>query len=86
MLSIVGVGNELSATHPKTAYFLVWVVTVIPILIFIKPAIVILCLCNYISYMLHVHRGWGGVERGGRSLLTVCRHAHSQRRQTCYIR
>jgi hypothetical protein len=57
MLSIVGVGNELSATHPKIAYFLVWVVIVIPILIFIKPAIVILCLCNYISYMLHVHRG-----------------------------
>jgi hypothetical protein len=55
MVSSVRVSNELGARHPKYAYFSVWAVTAISILIFIILAIVILYLCNYTSYMLHVH-------------------------------
>ena len=43
--------NELGAGNPKSAFFSVWVVTVLCGTISVILAIVILCLRNYISYL-----------------------------------
>lgn len=43
--------NELGAGNPKSAFFAVWVVTVLSAIISVILAIVILCLRNYISYL-----------------------------------
>jgi hypothetical protein len=45
------VSNELGAGNPKSAFFSVWVVTVLCGTITVILAIVILCLRNYISYL-----------------------------------
>ncbi|KAM0922729.1 hypothetical protein ACQ4PT_005984 [Festuca glaucescens] len=47
----VRVSNELGAGNPKSAFFSVWVVTVLCGTITVILAIVILCLRNYISYL-----------------------------------
>ncbi|KAM0832541.1 hypothetical protein ACQ4PT_064834 [Festuca glaucescens] len=47
----VRVSNELGAGNPKSAFFSVWVVTVLCGAISVILAIVILCLRNYISYL-----------------------------------
>ncbi|KAF3670098.1 hypothetical protein FXO38_07269, partial [Capsicum annuum] len=46
----VRVRNELGAAHPKSAAFLVFVVTSISFVITVVQAIIVLCLCNVISY------------------------------------
>jgi MATE family multidrug resistance protein len=45
------VSNELGAGNPKSAFFSVWVVTMLCGTITVILAIVILCLRNYISYL-----------------------------------
>ena len=51
ILFSVRVSNELGAGNPKSAFFSVWVVTVLCGTITVILAIVILCLRNYISYL-----------------------------------
>ncbi|XP_047269722.1 protein DETOXIFICATION 40-like [Capsicum annuum] len=50
VLISVRVRNELGAAHPKSAAFLVFVVTSISFVITVVQAIIVLCLCNVISY------------------------------------
>ncbi|KAM3336060.1 hypothetical protein ACQJBY_030189 [Aegilops geniculata] len=47
----VRVSNELGAGNPKSAFFSVWVVTVLSAIIAVVLAVVIMCFRNYISYI-----------------------------------
>jgi multidrug resistance protein, MATE family len=47
----VRVSNELGAGNPKSAFFSVWVVTVLSAIIAVILAVVIICFRNYISYI-----------------------------------